>query len=261
MTAHRAARLIAGAIFLLVLTTISADAGTFGADPVAVSAGARAPSGRASISGDNRSVRYVAFHSSDPSLVRGDRNGTIDVFVYHRLGGGIARASVSSSGKQANGPSVNPALDGSIQKAPCCVAFQSQATNLAAGDRDASWDIYVHDLRTHKTRLVSKGIGPSAVDPAVSGDCRQVAFTAAGRIYVVNAVHPGKSRFVARGTNPDLSLDGSAITWERGHGVLAAPRRPHDARRRDRRQPARLRRRSIAAVGRGLRHAVSADPR
>jgi hypothetical protein len=24
---------------------------------------------------------------------------------------------------------------------------------------------------------------------------------------------------VARGTNPDLSLDGSAITWERGHGV------------------------------------------
>ena len=196
-----------------------ADARTFGAEPVAVSSGTHAPSGSPAISGDNRVARYVAFHSYASNLVGGDTNGVLDVFVYNRLSRRIVRASVSSRGQQANGPSANPALDGSVQRAPRCVAFQSQATNLAPGDRDRSWDIYVRDLRTSQTRLISRGIGASAVDPAISGDCRQLAFTAAGRVYVGNGLRPGRPRFVARGTNPDLSLDGSALTWERGHGV------------------------------------------
>ena len=191
----------------LAAVTASAGARIFGTEPVAISSGNTAPSGGAAISGDNRSVRFVAFHSSGA------------VFVYSRASGALRRASVSTSGKSANGASSNPALDGSVQRAPRCVAFQSQATNLAAGDRDRNWDIFVRDLKTRSTRLVSKDIGPSAVDPAISGDCRQVAFTAAGRVYVANGLHPGHSRFLARGTNPDISLDGSAITWERGHGV------------------------------------------
>ena len=207
---------IAAALVAVLAAGTVAHAGIFGPEPTAVSAG-HAPSGAPAISGDNRVVRYVAFHSFASDLTPGDTNGALDVFVLRRATRKLTRVSVSSTGRQANGASGNPALDGSVQHAPHCVAFQSQATNLAAGDRDRSWDIYLRDLRTRKTRLVSRGIGPSAVDPAISGDCRQVAFTSAGRIYVSKG--GGKPRFLAKGTNPDLALDGSAITWERGHGA------------------------------------------
>jgi hypothetical protein len=213
-------RLAPAATFLAGLyAATTAVAGIFGPEPVAVSTSARAPSGSPAISGDNRVVRYVAFHSFASNLTAGDTNGALDVFLYKRTSKQLSRVSVSSAGRQANGASGNPAIDGSVQRGPRCVAFQSQATNLAAGDGDSSWDIYVRDLRTRTTRLVSRGIGPSAVDPAISGDCRQVAFAAAGRIYVGDGLKGGKPHFVARGTNPDLSLDGSAIAWERNHGV------------------------------------------
>jgi hypothetical protein len=219
MTRHAA--LVAGTVTVLALAA-TALGRTFGPEPVAVSAsnrGANGPSGSPAISGDNRVVRYVAFHSFASDLTPGDTNGALDVFLYTRATHKMARVSVTNNGRQANGASGNPAIDGSVQRAPRCVAFQSQATNLSPADHDRSWDIYVRDLKARKTKLLSRGIGDSALDPAISGDCRQVAFTSAGRIYVANGLKGGKPRFVARGTNPDVSLDGSAITWERNHGV------------------------------------------
>ena len=210
------------AALLLLGLAAKAVAGTFGAEPIAVSSspgGANGPSGAAAISGDNRVARFVAFHSFASNLVGRDTNGALDVFLYNRVTKKTSRVSVAGNGRQANGASGNPAIDGSVQRVPRCVAFQSQATNLAPGDRDDKWDVYVRDLRARKTRLLSRGLASSAVDPAISGDCRRVAFTSAGRVYVANGLSGGKPRFVARGTNPDLSLDGSAIAWERGHGV------------------------------------------
>ena len=205
---------------LVFVVTATAAAGVFGPPPRDLTARAHGgPSGSPAISGDDRTVRYAAFHSFADNLVGGDTNGTQDVFVYSRFTGKIIRASVSSKGKQANGASANPALDGGIHHSPHCVAFQSQATNLAPGDRDRSWDIYVRNLDSRKTKLVSKGIGPSAVDPAIDGACHQIVFTAGGRVFVGNA-GGGKPRFLAKGTNPDVSRDGSAIVWERGHGVF-----------------------------------------
>ncbi|HEX6712865.1 MAG TPA: hypothetical protein VF066_05755 [Thermoleophilaceae bacterium] len=216
MTRHVTA--LATVVSTCVVAT-TALGGIFGPEPVAVSSRANAPSGSPAISGDNRVVRYVAFNSFATDLVPGDSNGAGDVFLYNRKSRAIKRMSVTSGGGQANGDSSNAAVDGSVQRAPRCVAFQSVASNLSPADRDRTPDIYVRDFKARKTRLVSRGIGGAAVDPAISGDCRQVAFTSAGRIYVGNGLKGGKARFVARGTNPDLSLDGSALTWERGHGV------------------------------------------
>jgi hypothetical protein len=199
----------------------AAAAKEFGPEPVAVSSlhGANGPSGSPAISGDNRVVRFVAFHSFASNLTGGDTNGASDVFLYNRATRKISRVSVAGRGRQANGASANPAVDGSVQRSPRCVAFQSQATNLSPGDRSRDWDVYVRDLKARTTRLVSRGVPSSAVDPAISGDCRQVAFTSSGRIYAGRGLSGGKARLVARGTNPDVSLDGSAIAWERGHGV------------------------------------------
>jgi hypothetical protein len=211
------------AVAILLVVAASAVAKIFGPEPVAVSSSvqraANGPSGSPSISGDNRVVRYIAFHSFASNLVPGDSNGKLDVFVYTRATGKITRASVSSRGAQANGASADPALDGSVQRAPHCVAFQSQATNLSPADHDSQWDIYVRDLRSNKTRLVSGGVSAAAVDPAISGDCSKVVFTAAGRVWMGNGLKGGRAHVFSPGTNPDVSLDGSAVTWERGHSV------------------------------------------
>lgn len=82
----------------------------------------------------------VTFGSAASNLVAGDTNGVADVFV-HDLGTGVTtRASVDSSGNQADGESTDPAIDagGSV------VAFLSSATNLVPGDTNGVPDVFVH---------------------------------------------------------------------------------------------------------------------
>ena len=61
------------------------------------------------------------------------------------------------------------------------VAFASNASNLVAGDTNGFTDVFVRDLKLHKTYLVS--VGPAgvqgndnSVDPSISADGRYVAF-------------------------------------------------------------------------------------
>jgi Tol biopolymer transport system component len=131
-------------------------------------------SGGAAISGDGR---IVAFWSDASNLVPGDTYGRRDVFVRDRSAGTTTRVSVSSEGRQANGPSRAPALsgDGAI------VAFRSDASNLVADDTNETGDIFVHDRRTGETTRVSidsrggQSNGRSR-DPALNGIGRFVAF-------------------------------------------------------------------------------------
>jgi len=183
----------------LLAAAPSAHAAIFGTNPLAISLdpGAGAPNGPSAnpaVSGDNRKTRYAAFDSTATNLVGGDTNGQPDVFVWSRPGGGagltlsspggaLKRVSVSSSGGQADGASTNPSLDGSTRTTGHCVAFQSTATNLAAGDGDATSDVFVRDLRSNKTVLVSRGIGPAAENPSIDGACQSVAFEAGGTVY------------------------------------------------------------------------------
>src|SRR5439155_7441870 len=92
--------------------------------------------------------RLVAFQSDATNLVVGDTNGATDVFVRDRQTGMTARVSVASDGTQANNVSSYPALsaDGRF------VAFQSDATNLVAGDTNGTTDVFVHDRPTCTTQ-------------------------------------------------------------------------------------------------------------
>jgi len=105
------------------------------------------PSWHASISADGR---YVAFQSLASNFVPGDTNGNWDVFVHDRTTLQMTRVSVHSQGKEANGDSDYPSVssDG-------FVAFESLATNLVSGDTNGFIDLFVHDLATSKTSLVS----------------------------------------------------------------------------------------------------------
>ena len=97
--------------------------------------------------------RFVVFASSATNLVAGDSNGRDDIFMRDRQTGTTTRLSLDSGGVQANLDSGFPTLsaDGRF------VAFQSNATNLVAGDSNGQEDIFVHDRQNATTTRVGLG--------------------------------------------------------------------------------------------------------
>lgn len=222
---------IAASIVLLALAGASLPAAR-GQDPSRETASASPPGGgsangesrNATWSQDDRAARLMAYDSSASNLVAGDSNGRRDVFVFARSGGEgslsgkLLRASVGAGGRQANGDSQLPSLDGQVGARPHCVAFQSHATNLAKGDGSGDWDIYLRDLKRKRTLLVSAG-RRDATNAAIDGECQFVAFQSRGTIWVADVTLRKKRVVVyriARGTNPDMETDGKGVAYERG---------------------------------------------
>jgi hypothetical protein len=185
--------------------------------------GANGASDHIAFSQDDRDMRLVAYDSAATNLVPGDTNARRDVFVLRRVvgmpnfTGALVRASVGPGGRQANGDSEAPALDGTTGEVPHCVAFQSSATNLSTADRSPELDVYVRDLRTGRTLLASPGL-TGAQDPSIDGFCRYVAFQAGVRVLVRDLAH-GRTLRVARGSEPDIETDGKGIAYVRGGQV------------------------------------------
>jgi Tol biopolymer transport system component len=84
--------------------------------------------------------RFVAFESPAPDLVKGDRNGHVDVFLRDRKRGRTTLLSVSSEGEQGNDESSFPAISAHNGR---FVAFSSLASSLVAGDRHNTADTFV----------------------------------------------------------------------------------------------------------------------
>ncbi len=119
------------------------------------------------------SGRYVAFRSAANNLP--GNNGVYDVFIHDRKTGKTRLVSKTSAGAPANENSSVPSISASGRY----VAFESSATNLP-GD-DGLYDVYIHDRKTGKTRLVSKTSAGAPADgnsytPSISASGRYVAF-------------------------------------------------------------------------------------
>ncbi len=123
--------------------------------------------------------RYVAFTSEADNLVASDTNKCQDVFVRD-LAAGVnylvsARTNTWTPGE---GCSIEPSISADGRYA----AFTSYATNLIAGDNNQMRDVFVRDLLTGATTLVSgttNRTGPGNGDshtPAISADGRRVLF-------------------------------------------------------------------------------------
>jgi Tol biopolymer transport system component len=137
-------------------------------------ANANAGSDSPSISSDGR---LVAFTSAAANLVDGDTNNQRDAFVFDRLTGLTTRASLSSTGDQANLDSFTPELSGDGR----FLAFTSFASNLVSFDDNEGSDVFVRDLQANATTRVSEYTGGFQVDgdslrPAISASGRYVAF-------------------------------------------------------------------------------------
>jgi Tol biopolymer transport system component len=143
-------------------------------------AGANDWSAEPAVSGDGR---YVAFISLAGNLSDADLNPRWDVFVRDMKTGTtelVSRQSAADGGAGGDGDSYRPALSSDGRY----IAFKSDADNLSAADNDDVADVFVRDMETDTTVLVSRqsaadggaGANGNSYYPALSADGRLVAF-------------------------------------------------------------------------------------
>jgi uncharacterized repeat protein (TIGR01451 family) len=123
--------------------------------------------------------RMILFESIASDLAAGDNNGTTDIFAYDTWSNvlHLVSANLANSGA-GNGQSLDPAVSADGRY----VAFQSLASDLIAGDTNNATDIFVRDLQTGTTTLISGNCdsgqpgNSDSYDPSISDDGRYVAF-------------------------------------------------------------------------------------
>ncbi|MFO1499306.1 MAG: hypothetical protein U1G07_13070 [Verrucomicrobiota bacterium] len=198
-------------------------------------------SGNATLSGDGRRVVFESqagnLTTNEPA--QGVLGYYVNVYVRDLASGTTTLVSAKQNGnKGGHGDSSGPVIsrDGRY------VVFQSEADDLVAGDTNQSSDIFIRDLETSQTKLVSwnaagsaPGNGPST-GPAMSPDGRFVVFESeaddltAGdgndiQDVFLRDLEAGKTTLVSVGASdsnptvgvysagPSLSEDGSVVTF------------------------------------------------
>jgi len=166
------------------------------------------------ISADGRFVAFVSKADltcgealpcvTEPS----DKKGVAAIYLRDTHTNTTRRVASSYAGGDPNGPSYHPAISGDGQH----VAFVSEASNLTRDSTSRTAHIYVHDLDTGITDLVSRTPsgrppnGPS-LRPALSRDGATVAFQSLAS----NLVCEGK----CQGGQPDINLVWDVFVYDR----------------------------------------------
>jgi Tol biopolymer transport system component len=187
-------------------------------DPVLATVSPNGLSGYTSFSVSTNS-RLVAFFSDADNLAPFDTNGCRDVFVRDRLLGTNLLVSVDSNGVfSADGISTEPSISGDGRY----VVFTSSADNLVPGDTNDAQDVFVRDLQTASTMLVSvslDGFHPGNGDsysPVISQDGRYILFHSKASNLTVGSFGTGAENLFVRdlqaGTNYALTFATSGTT-------------------------------------------------
>jgi hypothetical protein len=126
----------------------------FDAGLISKTTGGLAPAGFSDSPSLSSDARYVAYTSTarDLSFTNGVKSTDYsDIYIHDRITNTTRRASISSSGIEANGNSFRPSIspDGNL------VVFHSDASNLVANDTNLVSDVFIHDKRTGQTLRVS----------------------------------------------------------------------------------------------------------
>lgn len=103
--------------------------------------------------------QVVIFTSTATNYVAGATNGLADTFAYDASAGLVELISANPLGDEGNGRSQVGAVSGAGRY----VAFESDASDLIAGDSNASGDIFLHDRQTGGTSRVSVTSGGAQV--------------------------------------------------------------------------------------------------
>jgi Tol biopolymer transport system component len=145
---------------------------------VSVGSGGEQADGRTDYLAISADGDVVVFESTALNLVPGPPGWGGDVYVHDRSTGETVRASDNTAGGPPDGFSHHVAISGDGG----AVAFDSDATDLIAGDTNYSSDVFVRDLAARVTTRVSvnsRGVEADSVSylPSLSWTGRLVAFT------------------------------------------------------------------------------------
>ncbi|HET6469222.1 MAG TPA: type I secretion C-terminal target domain-containing protein [Geminicoccaceae bacterium] len=146
--------------------------------------------------------RFVVFETLQ-SLAAGD-GANFDIYVRDMVTGTFERVSTTGAGAGASSNSGDPSISADGRY----VAFTSLATNLAPGDAQIDFDVFVKDRQTGNVERVSvdsAGGEPNAESqrPVISADGRFVLFESRATDLVANDVDNGENQIFLR----DLELD------------------------------------------------------
>jgi Tol biopolymer transport system component len=147
-------------------------------DPLARSVSGNGPSslGQISLSGNGGAAAFASFASD---LVTNDFNQDCDVFVRDLIRNTNTLVSLSLDGNSGLGGASHSPLISSDGR---YVVFVSSATNLVLGDTNLASDVFLRDLVTGSTVLVSVNSSGNSLGnagcsfPVISQDGRYVAF-------------------------------------------------------------------------------------
>ncbi len=172
---------------------------------------------------DGRSLIFVTREALPPERTgRIDTNGVSDVFHYD-LGSDVLKlVSGGVVGRLGNGAASQPQISGDGRR----IVFRSEASNLVDGDANGQADVFLYEVGTGRTTLLSgrpssgqPGAGLSTI-PAISDDGRFVTF-----VSTVPDLVPGDGNdrpdvfglSLEATVAGDTDRDGLADAWELTH--------------------------------------------
>ncbi len=165
--------------------------------------------------------QFVVMTSLANNLVAGDTNASTDVFVHDMATGVTTRVSVSSTGQQSDAGSFSAPFS-AITDDDNLVVFDSDADNLVAGDTNAATDIFVHDLSTGSTTLVSVSSAgvqgdDASINEVISGDGSAVAFSSFADNLVPDDTNGVPDLFVRHLATATTTLESRSSSGELGN--------------------------------------------
>lgn len=179
----------------------------------------------------NADGRFVAFQSYASDLTAKDTNKGVDVFVRDLQNRTTALVSVNKDGTDSgNNISMHPVINAEGR----FVAFPSSADNLVAADTNKTGDVFVRDLQSGITNLISVNKDGTdsgndiSIEPVISANGRFVAFTSYADDLVTvdtNGVGDVFIRDLQNGATTLVSIDKEGIDSGNGwsdHPVISA---------------------------------------
>jgi Ca2+-binding RTX toxin-like protein len=143
--------------------------------------------------------RFVGFESDATNLVPGDTNGRRDAFVKDLVTGETFLVSSGYDGSPGRG---GLGLKPFFSEDGRFVAFNATSTNMVPGDVNGVGDIFVRDMLTGETIVVSAPVGGGLANGAswrmaMSYDARHIAFESAASNLVPGDGNGATDNFVA----------------------------------------------------------------
>lgn len=191
-----------------------------------------AANGYSSIAHISADGRYVAFGSYASNLVEGDNNGMTDIFLKDLQTGAITRVTTGMDGGDSNGESSDW---GVVSAGGRYVAFESDASNLVAGDNNNENDVFLKDMLTGTVRILSRaadggGANEDSWVPFMSPDGRYIVFDSEASNLVAGDTNGKDDVFLFDTQTEALTLVSTSADGVQGNGHSLNPVISNDGR-------------------------------